>query len=128
LHHNDLLAALVQTPQYAHTLTPNSHIPITHTTRLHMDTYTHNMDTHTHNMLVHQHTYTHIWWSWLQVMAETAGAEPGSLPLYQQAMDLTMLSVLHGGRERTLKVFATVGQVWKLMWTDHLSRAAAGQL
>ncbi|KAF5831956.1 O-methyltransferase-domain-containing protein [Dunaliella salina] len=37
------------------------------------------------------------------VMGETAGAAPGSLPIYQQAMDLTMLSVLKRGRERTLK-------------------------
>eukprot|EP00983_Pelagomonas_calceolata_P041198 1137955-Pelagomonas_calceolata.AAC.2 len=44
------------------------------------------------------HTMRHV-----QVMGETAGAAPGSLPIYQQAMDLTMLSVLKGGRERTLK-------------------------
>ena len=40
----------------------------------------------------------------LQVLGETAGAPPASLPLYELAMDLTMLSVLDGGRERSIKV------------------------
>jgi hypothetical protein len=39
-----------------------------------------------------------------QVLNETAGKEPNSLPIFEQAMDLTMLAVSAGGRERTLQV------------------------
>jgi len=41
-------------------------------------------------------------------MAESAGAAPKSLPLVEHAVDLLMMSVTNGGKERTLKVRMTL--------------------